>query len=46
MRAAGEVEADDDASIREPVTAQRIAHRPQSHEWIEVLGGPACRDSR
>jgi hypothetical protein len=25
-RAAGKVEADDDASIREPVSAQRIAH--------------------
>jgi hypothetical protein len=40
-----EVEADDDASIREPVSAQRVAHRPQSHEWIEVLRGdlePAC----
>ena len=36
--AAGEVEANDDASIREPVAAQRVAHRPQSHERIEVLG--------
>ena len=26
--AAGEVEADDDASIREPVSAERVAHRP------------------
>lgn len=34
---AGEVEADDNASIREPVSAQRVAHRPQRHEWIEVL---------
>ena len=27
-RAAGEVEADDDASIGEPVSAERVAHRP------------------
>jgi len=38
-RAAGEVEADDDASIREPVPAERVAHRPQGHEGVEVLGG-------
>jgi hypothetical protein len=38
-RAAGEVEADDDASIREPVSAERVAHRPQGHEGVEVLGG-------
>ena len=37
--AASEVEADDDASIREPVSAERVAHRPQSHKRIEVLGG-------
>src|SRR5262249_60772802 len=28
-RAAGEVEADDHASIGEPVSAERVAHRPQ-----------------
>ncbi|MNC87415.1 hypothetical protein D3C83_31410 [compost metagenome] len=38
-RAAGEVEADDDASVREPVPAERIAHRPQGHKGVEVLGG-------
>src|SRR5262245_46756884 len=38
-RPAGEVEADDDASIREPVSAQRVAHRPQRHKGVEVLGG-------
>ena len=37
--AADEVEADDDASIRKPVSAERVAHRPQSHKGIEVLGG-------
>ena len=37
-RAAGEVKADDDASIREPVPAQRIAHGPQGHERVEILG--------
>jgi hypothetical protein len=37
--AAGEIEADDDALIREPVSAERVAHRPQSHEGVEVLGG-------
>ena len=45
MRAAGEVEADDDASIRKPVSAERVAHRPQRHEGVEVLGGdlePTC----
>ena len=36
--AAGEVEAYDDASIGQPVPAQRVAHRPQGHERIEVLG--------
>lgn len=34
-----EVEADDDASIREPVSSERVAHRPESHERIEMLGG-------
>lgn len=38
-RPAGEVEADDDTSIREPVSAERVAHRPQSDKWVEVLGG-------
>src|SRR5262245_32497674 len=38
-RAAGEVEADDHASIREPVSVERVAHRPQGHEGVEVLGG-------
>ena len=38
-REAGEVEADDDASIREPVSAERVAHRPQGHKGVEVLGG-------
>src|SRR5688500_16099302 len=33
-----ELEADHDASIREPVSAERVAHRPQGHEGIEVLG--------
>src|SRR5262245_43053703 len=33
------VEPDDDASIREPVTAERVAHRPQRHEGVEVLRG-------
>src|SRR5262245_47339493 len=37
-RPAGEVEADDDASIREPVSAQRVAHRPQRHKGVEVFG--------
>src|SRR5688572_25964103 len=35
--AAGEVEADDDASLRKSVPAERIAHRPQSHKGVEVL---------
>src|SRR5512145_8491 len=35
----GEVEADDDASIRKPVSAERVAHRPESHEGVEVLRG-------
>ena len=34
-----EVEADDDASIRKPVPAQRVAHRPQGYKGVEVLGG-------
>ena len=45
VRAAREVEADDDASIREPVFAERIAHLPQGYKRIEVLGGdlePTC----
>jgi hypothetical protein len=37
--AAGEVEADDDASIRESVSVEQVAHRPQGHEGVEVLGG-------
>src|SRR6266545_7012965 len=37
--ASGKIEADDDASIREPVSAERVAHRPQGHEGVEVLGG-------
>ena len=37
--APGEVEADDDALVRQPVSAERVAHRPDGHEWIEVLGG-------
>ena len=35
-RPAGEVEADDDASMREPVSAERVAHRPQGHKGVEV----------
>src|SRR5688572_29956918 len=38
-RATIEVEADDDASLREPVSAERVAHRPQGHKGVEVLGG-------
>ena len=34
-----EVEADDDASIRKPVSAERVAHRPEGHKGVEVLGG-------
>jgi hypothetical protein len=34
----GEVEADDDASVGQLVAAQRVAHRPQGDERIEVLG--------
>lgn len=37
--AAGEVEADDDAPTREPVSVEHVAHRPQGHKGIEVLGG-------
>ena len=37
--AAGEFEADDDASPREPVSAEHVAHRPHGHKGIEVLGG-------
>ena len=36
--AAGEVEADDYAPVREPVSAERVAHRPQGHEGVEVPG--------
>src|SRR5262245_38331612 len=38
-RAAREVEADDDASIREAVFAERVAHGPERHEGVEVLRG-------
>src|SRR6185503_17183518 len=38
VRAAGEVEADNDASIWKPVSAERVAHGPQSHKGVEVLG--------
>src|SRR5262245_42470782 len=38
-RAAREVEADDNASIREPVSAERVAHRPHRHRGVEILGG-------
>src|SRR5262245_11523022 len=34
-----EVEADDEASIREPVSAERAAHRPQGYKGVEVLRG-------
>src|SRR4029450_11720139 len=34
-----EVEPDDHAPVGEPVSAERVAHRPQGDEWIEVLGG-------
>src|SRR5688572_13157221 len=45
-RAAGEVEADDDASIREPVSAERVAERLGDREEVvagrrEVVVGPA-----
>ena len=36
---AREVQPDDHALARESVPAQRVAHRPQRHEWIEVLWG-------
>src|SRR5262245_5094740 len=36
---AGEVEADHDASVGQAVPSQRVAHRPQGHERVEVLGG-------
>ena len=36
---AGEIEADDDALLREPVPAEHVAHRPERHKGIEVLGG-------
>src|SRR5262245_42087614 len=37
-RPAGKVETDDDTSSREPVSAERVAHRPQGHKGVEVLG--------
>jgi hypothetical protein len=37
----GEVEADYDASIREPVSAKRVAHRPKGHKGVEGLGSTA-----
>jgi hypothetical protein len=36
---AGEVQPDDHALVRESVTTERGAHRPQRHKRIEVLGG-------
>jgi hypothetical protein len=36
--AAREGEADDDASIRQPVSAKHVAHRPQGHKGIKMLG--------
>src|SRR5512134_3672620 len=38
-RPPGEVETDDDTSSRKPLSAERVAHRPQSHKGIEMLGG-------
>ena len=38
LRPAGEVEADDNAPIREPVSAKCVAHRPQGNKRIEVFG--------
>src|SRR5574341_301351 len=38
-RTARELEADHDASIREPVSTERVAHRPQGYKGVEVLGG-------
>src|SRR6266542_1706290 len=35
---AGEIQPDDHALVRESVTTERVAHRPQRHERIEVLG--------
>src|SRR5215470_13545903 len=35
----GEIEPDDDALVRESVPAERVTHRPQRHERIEILGG-------
>src|SRR5262245_13288716 len=35
-RTAGEVEAEDDASIREPVSAERAAQRPKGHRGGEA----------
>src|SRR5262249_52958196 len=36
---AREVPPDDHTPVGESVAAERVAHRPQRHEWIEVLGG-------
>ena len=36
---AGEIQPDDYTLARKLVPSQRVAHRPQRHEWIEVLGG-------
>jgi hypothetical protein len=36
--AAGEIKADDDSAIQKSVAAESVAHRPQGHKWIEVLG--------
>ena len=36
---AREVEPDDHALVGESVPAERVAHRPQRHERIEVLRG-------
>src|SRR4029453_15160295 len=35
---AGEVQPDDHALVRESVPAEGVAHRPQRHVWVEVLG--------
>src|SRR5262245_38230170 len=37
--AAGEVESDHNASIRESVRTDSVAHRPQRDEGIEMIGG-------
>src|SRR5262249_27746120 len=38
-RAPCKVEADDDAAIRQTVPSKRMAHRPEGHKGVEVLGG-------